>query len=184
MKIISRPLGRLVLGLVAACSCAPVAAESPAAAPAARPAAEASAEGEAKAPPHNQKALEQAFDGAMTCAALTAIKANDEPPATAWEWGNRSFAFAMLAVRFYTDATQKPLPHEEINNMLTEYANALIAMPEPERQPFEEGCGRKYADMDRLCAANACPHQAPGTEGDAPTPAATSASGAEPATKP
>lgn len=176
MKLISRPRACLVLALIAACLCLPVAAESPAAAPATPPAGEATAEGaDPAAPPANREALEQAFDGAMTCAALTAIKANQAAPAEAWEWGNRSFAFAMLAVRFYTDATQKPLPHEEINNMLTEYANALIAMPEPKRQPFEEGCGRKYADMDRLCAANACPHKAPEAGAASPAPAADAA---------
>lgn len=111
-------------------------------------------------------ALQQAFDGAMTCSALSAIKARDVGAEDHWRWGNRAFAFGMLAARFYTDQIKKPVTNEEMDNFLTTYANALGAMPPAQREPFETGCARKYTMTDRMCETNPCPHKAP-----APAPA-------------
>lgn len=174
-----RPLSTVVLLLTLLPGVAPAEDAAPSPAPAA-PAAEG-APATAAPPGFDRKALEEAFDGAMTCSALTAIKAHEAKEDEAWRWGNRSFAFGMLAVRFYTEATQQPLPREEIDKILTEYANALMAMKAEQRQPFEEGCGRKYADMDRLCEANKCPLAAPGSTAEAPAAPATPADGPEPA---
>jgi hypothetical protein len=148
-------------------------------APPTTPAPPAATEGaEASPPATSPEALQQAFDGAMTCSALTAVKSSQAGPDEAWRWGNRSFAFGMLAVHFYTDATKTQLAQEEVNNILTEYANTLVAMSPEERQPFEEGCARKYPDMDRLCELNACPRSPPGAD------AAPSTAPAEPSAPP
>jgi hypothetical protein len=108
----------------------------------------------------NRAAFEEAFDGAMTCSALTALRAQSAPAGEAAQWNNRSFAFGMLAARFYTEARQQPITHEQMNNILTEYANTLASMPVDQREPFELGCARKYADADKLCELNQCPSQA------------------------
>lgn len=132
-------------------------AESTAPAGTAAPAA-----GEAVKQEFDKAQYEQAFDGAMTCSALTAVVAQKAPPAEAWRWGNRSFAFGMLAVRFYTEANKEPLKNEELDGILTQYANALNSMPDAERKQFDEGCARKYADIDKLCEMNDCPRKPPG----------------------
>jgi len=106
--------------------------------------------------PDQRTVLKQAFDGAMTCSALTAIKGDQIGGEAQQQWVNRSFAFGMLAVRFYTDLTSEPLSNDELNNALNQYADALTAMSEEELAPFEAGCGNKYADMDRLCDENDC----------------------------
>ena len=100
--------------------------------------------------------LKQAFDGAMTCSALTALKADQAFGDEQQQWANRSFAFGMLAVRFYTDLTAEPLSNDALNEALNQYADALILMSPEERAPFETGCANKYADMDRLGEENAC----------------------------
>lgn len=130
----------LLLSLVLALPCV---AEDDAAAPA--------------APANEQRELlKQAFDGAMTCSALTAIKADQATGTDQQSWANRSFAFGMLAVRFYTDITAAPLSNDELNEALNQYADALLAMSPEQTAPFETGCANKYADMDRLCAENEC----------------------------
>ncbi len=153
---------------------APPAATTPAADAAGDAKGPAPAPGDAAKPEVDKAQYEQAFDGAMTCSALTAIAAQKAPPAEAWRWGNRSFAFGMLAVRFYTESHKEPLKNEDLDGILTQYANALNAMPEAERKQFDEGCGRKYADIDKLCEVNDCPRKPPGAakssdEGDAAT---------------
>ena len=117
----------------------------------------------AQAQDPDRAALAQAFDGAMTCAALTALKADRAESVKAWQWGNRSFAFGMLAVRFYTEARQEPLTNEELNEALNGYVDAFEAMPAQQQAQFEKGCAGKYAVVDELCVENACPHspQAP-----------------------
>jgi len=129
----------------------------------------------------NRAALEEAFDGAMTCSALTALRAQSAPAGEAAQWNNRSFAFGMLAARFYTEARQQPITHEEMNNILTEYANTLATMPVAQREPFELGCARKFADADKLCELNQCPSQAVRAEQIPVTPAASPRPPAAPA---
>ena len=148
----------LCLSLLFAMVCTCAAEESKAPAEAAAP---ATAAGDAPSVPPEREAFEQAFDGAMTCSALTAVKAHqatEAKEAEAWRWGYRSFAFGMLAVRFYTDATKQQLTNEDADNMLTEYANSLVSMTPEQREPFEVGCARKYAEIDKLCEINKCPH--------------------------
>ncbi|MEX2480005.1 MAG: hypothetical protein WD928_03990 [Gammaproteobacteria bacterium] len=113
---------------------------------------------EAPSPAGNERQaqLKQAFDGAMTCSALTAIKADKHEGNEHELWANRSFAFGMLAVRFYTDLTERGLSNDELNNALNQYADALITMTDEEIAPFETGCGNKYPDMDQLCVDNDC----------------------------
>lgn len=122
--------------------------------------------------PEQETLLKQAFDGAMTCSALTALKGDQVMGEAQQQWVNRSFAFGMLAVRFYTDLKSEPLSNDELNNALNQYADALTAMSEEELAPFETGCGNKYADMDRLCEENDCvfPRKGapPGEENNAP----------------
>lgn len=146
---------------------------------AAEPAAEAPAAGAATK--YDKAQLLQAFDGAMTCSAVTALAAEKTPPAEAWLWGNRSFAFGMLAVRFYTEANKKQITSEELNNILTEYANRLNTMPAADFKPFDEGCARKYPDIDKLCEQNKCPRQPPGADESAASEPAAGADGAPPA---
>lgn len=133
------------------------AAEPAAPARQAAPAADAT---QAVAP--TKAALEQAFDGAMTCSALTAIIAQSATPTDAWRWQNRSLAFGMLARNFYLNATTAELSAEDMDNKLTQYANSLQAMPPKEREPFDTGCARKFPQMDKFCEQLHCPHAAPG----------------------
>ena len=79
-------------------------------------------------------------------------------------------AFGMLAANFYVNATQKKLSNEDMDNALTSYANSLQGMSPAEREPFDTGCARKYAQMDKLCEVNECPHSAPAAP-DFPAPA-------------
>ena len=118
--------------------------------------AQAPAAGEESVQSGQRNLLKQAFDGAMTCSALTALKADAAAGEAQQLWANRSFAFGMLAVRFYTDLTHEPLSNDELNDALNQYADAMTLMVEEELAPFEAGCGAKYADMDRLCAENGC----------------------------
>lgn len=106
--------------------------------------------------PDQRAMLKQAFDGAMTCSALTAIKADQALGDAQRTWANRSFAFGMLAVRFYTDLTQKSLSNADMNDALNEYAHSIAAMTPEELEPFESGCAGKYPDMDKLCEENDC----------------------------
>lgn len=108
-----------------------------------------------------KEALEQAFDGAMTCSALTAIIAQSAIPSEAWRWRNRSLAFGLLARNFYSNANQEELTSEDMDNKLTSYANSLQTMPAKEREPFDIGCARKYTQMDKFCEELRCPHAAP-----------------------
>lgn len=119
----------------------------------------------AQAPP-DRDAYAQAFDGAMTCAALTARKAEAAADENAWRWVNRSFAFGMMAAKFYVDARQQALPNEELKAMREKYALALDELSEEQRRPFEQNCAGKYADMDALCEASGCVHDAPAAGGD------------------
>jgi hypothetical protein len=109
----------------------------------------------------NMLELARAFDGAMTCAALTYIKADDINDENAWRWANRSFAFGMLAAKFFTDAQHGAVSADDLNGMRAEYTAAFTAMTPAERAPFEESCAGKYADMDRLCEENTCVHTPP-----------------------
>ena len=76
--------------------------------------------------------------------------------------GRARFAFGMLAANFYVSATQAKLTDEDMNNALTSYANSLQGMSPAEREPFDTGCARKYAQIDKLCEVNQCPNSAPG----------------------
>jgi hypothetical protein len=122
-------------------------------------AAPAAAANDAAAP--TKESLEQAFDGAMTCSALTAIIAQSAAPAEAWRWQNRSLAFGLLARNFYANANQAELSSEEMDNKLTSYANSLQTMPAKEREPFDTGCARKYTQMDKFCEQLRCPNAPP-----------------------
>ena len=108
--------------------------------------------------------LEQAFDGAMTCSALTAIRASRSPASEAWLWENRSFAFGMLGARFWYSATENALPAAELDKMLNKYADRIDQMPPEQIEPFELGCEAKYADIDKLCEENSCPNTGPPAE--------------------
>ncbi len=131
------------------------------AAPAASPAPAADAANGQSVPP-SKEALQQAFDGAMTCSALSALISKTAKADEAWRWKNRSFAFGMLAANFYVNATQKKLSNTDMDNMLTQYANSLQSMAPKDREPFDTGCARKYAQIDKLCEVNHCPNGAPG----------------------
>ena len=134
-----------------------VRAAEPAASPS--PAPPAAATTPAVAP--TKEALEQAFDGAMTCSALTAIIAQTAIPSEAWRWRNRSLAFGLLARNFYANANQEALTSEDMDNKLTSYANSLQTMPAKEREPFDIGCARKYTQMDKFCEELYCPNAPP-----------------------
>lgn len=108
-----------------------------------------------------KEALEQAFDGAMTCSALTAVIAQSAAPAETWRWQNRSLAFGLLARNFYFNANKEQLTSEEMDNKLTFYANALQTMPAKERETFDLGCSRKYTQMDKFCEELHCPNKPP-----------------------
>ena len=111
--------------------------------------------------PDARAQLEQAFDGAMTCAAITAIQAEAEPPETRWQWDNRSFAFGKLAARFWNDATENPMSAKDLDNALNKYAGHIVTMAEADLLPFRDACASKYEDMDKLCQANGCLHAGP-----------------------
>lgn len=104
------------------------------------------------------QAFAQAFDGAMTCAALTALHAEAASDDSAWRWVNRSFAFGMIAVKFYIDARREALSNDDLKAMREKYAVALRDLTPEQRVPFEENCAAKYADMDALCEQNGCVH--------------------------
>lgn len=106
-------------------------------------------------------ALKRAFDGAMTCSAVAAVGADTVPQAERWRWDNRSFAFGMLAARFWNDATGEPMTGEQLNDALNRYAEALLEMPADQRAGFEIGCEAKYPDVDKLCESNPCIHAGP-----------------------
>lgn len=131
------------------------------------------ANGQSETP--SKEALRQAFDGAMTCSALSALISQTVKADEVWRWKNRSFAFGMLAANFYVNATQDKLSNEDMDNMLTQYANSLQGMTAQDREPFDTGCARKYAQVDKLCEVNDCPNSAPGT------PAYEAPAGAPPA---
>ncbi|MEQ8660305.1 MAG: hypothetical protein RLW62_05775 [Gammaproteobacteria bacterium] len=109
-----------------------------------------------EATPEMRTQLKQAFDGAMTCSALTAMEADKALGDMQQTWANRSFAFGMLAVRFYTDLSGEPLRNEDMNTALNEYADALLAMSEEQLAPFRSGCAEKYPRVDALCEENDC----------------------------
>lgn len=148
----------ILVGLVTA----NVQAAEPAAAPPAASSSAPPAGEHGQSQPPSKEALQQAFDGAMTCSALSALIAKTAKPDEAWRWKNRSFAFGMLAANFYVNATQNKLSNEDMDNALTSYANSLQGMAPAEREPFDTGCARKYAQIDKLCEVNECPNAAPG----------------------
>lgn len=160
MKRIAISLLCLVLFNAHAAEPAAPAASTPAPVTNAAPAAGAN-HGQSEAP--SKEALQQAFDGAMTCSALSALISKTAKADEVWRWKNRSFAFGMLAANFYLSATQNKLSGEDMDNALTSYANSLQGMSPTEREPFDTGCARKYAQIDKLCEVNNCPNAAPGT---------------------
>jgi hypothetical protein len=166
-------LGLVMYGVQAAEPAAPAANAPPASI-----AAPGAGAANGQSVPPSKEALQQAFDGAMTCSALSAIISQSAKPDDAWRWKNRSFAFGMLAANFYVNATQVKLSNEELDNALTSYANSLQAMSPKDREPFDTGCARKYAQIDKLCEVNHCPNAAPGSPEFVPpagAPAATPA---------
>ncbi|MGE0484465.1 MAG: hypothetical protein AB7Q81_10025 [Gammaproteobacteria bacterium] len=102
--------------------------------------------------------LKQAFDGAMTCSALAAIKSEAALGDEQKTWGNRSFAFGMFAAQVYSNLTGKPLSGEELGQAVNQYADGLAVMVEEELEPFEKGCAAKYEFADELCRQNECPY--------------------------
>lgn len=121
-------------------------------------AAPALAEDAAGAATDAQRAqFKQAFDGAMTCAALTAIKSDAALGDEQQRWANRSFAFGMFAAQIYFQITHKPLSGEELGDAVNQYADALSVKVEEELEPFEKGCAGKYEFADALCRDNQCP---------------------------
>lgn len=162
-----------ILGLVicAAHAAEPATSASPATTSAAP--ATGAANGQSETP--SKEALQQAFDGAMTCSALSALISQTTKADEVWRWKNRSFAFGMLAANFYVNATEDKLSNEDMDNMLTQYANSLQGMTLEDREPFDTGCARKYAQIDKLCDVNDCPNSAPST------PAYAAPAGAPPA---
>ncbi len=164
-------LGLVMFGAQAAEPAAPATSSSPPPTSAAPPTG--AAMGQSETP--SKEALQQAFDGAMTCSALSALISQTAKADEVWRWKNRSFAFGMLAANFYVNATQDKLSNEDMDNMLTQYANSLQGMKPTDREPFDTGCARKYAQIDKLCEVNQCPNSAPGT------PAYQAPAGAPPA---
>ncbi|MBX9607317.1 MAG: hypothetical protein K2Y51_13915 [Gammaproteobacteria bacterium] len=144
-----------------------------------QPPADGAATTEAPGVAPTKEALKQGFDGAMTCSAVCALAAQGAGKDTAWLWRNRSFAFGMLAAQFYSQASNGQVSREDLDSMLTEYANALQTMSPEARKPFDDGCARKYAAVDQLCKENGCPNAAPAAPefvapGEAAAPAAPS----------
>lgn len=124
------------------------------------------------APAADKKSLQQAFDGAMTCSALAAIQAETLPLDERWVWDNRSFAFGMLAVRFWNDASDEKMTGKKLDEALNFYAGRLSEMPQELKTGFTESCQQKHADIDKLCEINKCIHDGPpGTAPAAPPPA-------------
>lgn len=111
--------------------------------------------------PRDPAVLQQAFDGAMTCAAVTAVKADEVAQAERWLWENRSFAFGMLAAQFFSQARSEAMTGEQLDDALNKYANALLEMAPADRAGFETSCGSKYPGMDDLCKQNRCIHEGP-----------------------
>ena len=109
-----------------------------------------------EAEPDARTLLKRAFDGAMTCSALTAMEADQALGDMQQTWANRSFAFGMLAVRFYTDLSGGAMSNDEMNEALNQYADALTSMSAEQIAPFREGCEAKYANVDELCEQNDC----------------------------
>lgn len=116
--------------------------------------------------------LEKAFDGAMTCSALAAMRAHEVDEGERWRWENRSFAFGMLAARFWGTATDQAMSMESLDKALNKYAGQLTDMNPEEVEPFRTSCAGKFADIDELCNANPCPHNGPPgeTSGDDQAP--------------
>lgn len=110
---------------------------------------------------NNPDMLKQAFDGAMTCAAVTAIIATETPNGERWRWDNRSFAFGMLAARFWQNATQEQMTMKLLDQALNQYAGRIADMEAPQREGYETSCSAKYADVDKLCEINECLHKGP-----------------------
>ena len=164
-------LGLVMFGAQAAEPAAPATSSSPPPTSAAPPTGAAIDQSETP----SKEALQQAFDGAMTCSALSALISQTAKADEVWRWKNRSFAFGMLAANFYVNATQDKLSNEDMDNMLTQYANSLQGMASKDREPFDIGCAKKYAQIDKLCEVNQCPNSAPGT------PAYQAPAGAPPA---
>ncbi len=124
-----------------------------------------------EAEPDARTMLKRAFDGAMTCSALTAMEADRALGDMQQTWANRSFAFGMLAVRFYTDLSGGGMSNDEMNDALNQYADALTAMSEAQIAPFREGCEAKYANVDELCEQNDCVFpRAGGARAEPPAP--------------
>lgn len=124
-----------------------------------------------EAEPDARTMLKRAFDGAMTCSALTAMEADRALGDMQQTWANRSFAFGMLAVRFYTDLSGGGMSNDEMNEALNQYADALTAMSEEQIAPFREGCEAKYANVDELCEQNDCVFPRAAAESPAPASA-------------
>ena len=116
---------------------------------------------------NTQNQLVQAFDGAMTCSAVAAVKAEEPHTEDKQLWANRAFAFGMMATRFFVDAKGEGLSHEQLNNYLNDYAHALLNLPAMEQAGFEEGCAQRYAEMDKFCEANPCAFAPPSEESGA-----------------
>jgi hypothetical protein len=106
----------------------------------------------------DREQLKQAFDGAMTCAAIAQLWAEQKPRPEKQQWENRSYAFSMFALQYYTQATGKPVTMKELGGMLTEYFNAMLSWSMLDMEPYETGCREKYGLMDQMCAANGCLH--------------------------
>jgi len=121
--------------------------------------------------PDARTMLKRAFDGAMTCSALTAMEADRALGDMQQTWANRSFAFGMLAVRFYTDLSGGGMSNEEMNEALNQYADALMSMNEEQVAPFRQGCEAKYANVDELCEQNDCVFPRAAAPLPAPAPA-------------
>lgn len=116
----------------------------------------------ADTPPEKKlEMLKQAFDGAMTCSALSAVNSQRVADAEEWKWRNRSFAFGMLAARFLGDATNKPVTAESLDEALNQYIQALEEMKPDQVAHFETICQAKYAEVDKLCEENGCPNADP-----------------------
>lgn len=105
--------------------------------------------------------LRQAFDGAMTCSAVAAITADKAGPDVRWKWENRSFAFGMLAARFWHEASGEPITAEAMDKVLNQYAGTMLEMVPHAYIEFETSCAGKLADIDQLCEVNTCVHDGP-----------------------
>jgi hypothetical protein len=113
--------------------------------------------------PNAQQYLE-AFDGALTCSALSYLNTKGMSEDEAWMWANRSFAFGMLAVKFYIDATGDGIPAEKIREMRDQYVKVLEGLSTEKITPFVQVCAQKFAEVDALCREQACLHLPPAAE--------------------